>query len=373
LECLENRYTPSSISGTVWQDVTGNGLSADDTALAGVRVELFRDLNHDGKLDKGDGAPVAVTFSGQDGSYSFNNLSANTYFVRDTLPFGNVRTAPALSSYYTVNLAAGSDVTGQDFASYATPNANALKDVYFIINGTTRVTNLSGNVHQGDTVQAFFTVRKGQTAQVTLASYTATGPNFDRATANQDVLSASQTGTFGPGANSLTVQVPSSYFQLYFVFGPAIDHFGQAGSNIFYGREHRLISAAHGGTNPPVVPSSLSGVAFLDNNGNHLFDFGDSGLAGITVTLTDSLGHVVASTVTGTDGSYHFNNLMPGTYTITETRPAGFIDELATPGTGADFNGTVVDTAPSVISGIILGSGENGVNFNFGEQGIPNA
>ena len=112
VECLEDRLTPSGISGHVFQDVTGNGLTADDTALKGVRVELFRDVNHDGKLDRHDGAPVAVAFSKQDGSYSFSGLSAGTYFVREVLPFHNVRTAPVLSDYYTVNLPAGSTVTG---------------------------------------------------------------------------------------------------------------------------------------------------------------------------------------------------------------------------------------------------------------------
>jgi hypothetical protein len=374
VECLENRYTPSSISGTVLHDLTGNGQSADDTAYAGVRVELFRDLNHDGVLDAGDGAPVALATSGQDGSYAFTNLSANTYFVREVLPFGDVRTAPVLTRYYTVNLAAGTDVTGQDFDSFHKPSQGALTNVYFLINGTTKVTTLNGNVHQGDTVQAFFTVRSGHTAEVSLVSYRAPGATLDPTTESQDVETASQTGTFGPGTYSLTVQVPSSFFQVDFVLGPAIDHFGPAGSNIFYGRQGRLLSRDTGGTTPYVPPaSSLSGIAFLDNNQNGVFDFGDQGLVGVTVTLTDAQGNVVATQVTGNDGSYHFTNLAAGTYTITETRPGGLNHEAPKPGTGATFDGSVTSAAPASIVGIILDAGQDGINFNFGEQGIPNA
>jgi len=379
LECLEGRYTPSSISGHVFQDVTGNGMSADDTALQGVRVELFRDVNHDGKLDGGDGAPVAVSFSASDGSYSFPSLTADTYFVKEVLPFRNVRTAPVLSSHYTVNLQSGSDVTGQDFDSFHKPQSGVLHDVYFLINGTTKVTNLRGNVHQGDTVQAFFTVRNGDSAQVTLVSYTAPGSSFDPNTASQQQEFDVQTGTFGPGTHSLTVTIPNSFFQVDFVLGAAIDHFGPAGSNIFYHPQGRFRSGDNGGTTPPVqqAPSSLSGVAYLDNLMNGTFTFGDQGLAGVTETLTgtDINGNAVnLTTTTATDGSYSFTNLLPGTYTITETRPSGFIDDTPNIGTvNGTADGSVSLAAPNSISGIVLGAGQNGVAYDFGEQNIPNS
>jgi hypothetical protein len=381
VECLEDRLTPSGISGHVFQDVTGNGLSADDTALKGVRVELFRDVNHDGKLDRGDGAPVAVAFSKQDGSYSFSGLAADTYFVKEVLPFHNVRTAPVLTSYYTVNLGS-TDVTGQDFASYHKPEGDVLKNVYFLINGTTKVTDLRGHVHQGDTVQAFFTVKKGETAQVTLVSYTAPAATFDANTASQQQEFDVQTGTFGPGDHSLTVKIPNSFFQVDFVLGAAIDHFGPAGSNIFYHSQCRFKSGDNGGTGstPPPAPSSLSGIAYLDNNMNGVFDFGDQGLVGITETLTgtDVNGNAVSMTTqTGNDGSYHFTGLLAGTYTITESRPSNFVDETPNLGTGATNDGSLVPpTPPSVtsnaIGGIVLGAGQDATGFSFGEQNIPN-
>jgi hypothetical protein len=48
----------------------------------------------------------------------------------------------------------------------------------------------------------------------------------------------------------MTVVVPRCYFQIDFVCGSVIDHFGPAGSNIFYSAEDRLISADNGGSAP---------------------------------------------------------------------------------------------------------------------------
>src|SRR4051812_20440037 len=51
VEGLENRLVPSAVSGHVWLDATGNGLSADDAAHSGVTVKLYKDSNGSGALD----------------------------------------------------------------------------------------------------------------------------------------------------------------------------------------------------------------------------------------------------------------------------------------------------------------------------------
>ena len=58
-------------------------------------------------------------------------------------------------------------------------------------------------------------------------------------------------------------------------------------------------------------------------------DPGEQGLGGVTVTLSGLgvAGDVISgvSTTTASDGSYHFTNLPVGTYSVTETPPAGYI------------------------------------------------
>src|SRR5581483_439661 len=65
LELLTDRVVPSTtgvISGHVYQDLSGNGLTADDAALGGVTVKLYKDSNHTGVKDSGD-ALVATKVS----------------------------------------------------------------------------------------------------------------------------------------------------------------------------------------------------------------------------------------------------------------------------------------------------------------------
>ena len=90
----------------------------------------FRDLNHNGVKDPGEtgiagwlfqitgplGTNTVVTDA--NGNYCFNELPAGTYTITEIPVSPWIQTAPPGGSY-TVNLAAGQTVTGQDFGNYA--------------------------------------------------------------------------------------------------------------------------------------------------------------------------------------------------------------------------------------------------------------
>jgi hypothetical protein len=121
---------------------------------------------------------------------------------------------------------------------------------------------------------------------------------------------------------------------------------------------------------PAPAPSgtSLSGAAFLDSDGNGAYDNGESGMGGITVTLTgtDQNGKAVSvTTTTADDGTYSFQGLLPGTYTLSVQPPRGsYAAEQAGVGT---VNGQTNGSAQGAsVGGIVLGAGGSGVNYNFG-------
>jgi hypothetical protein len=120
-----------------------------------------------------------------------------------------------------------------------------------------------------------------------------------------------------------------------------------------------------GVTAVPLPPSSLSGMVWEDFNHDGQVDFGEKGIGGVTVTLTgtDFLGNAVnLSGQTDNDGAYVFLNLLPGTYAITETQPAGYGQGTDAVGTaGGSLSGTDQFSVP-------LGVGVNGLNYNFGER-----
>ena len=119
-------------------------------------------------------------------------------------------------------------------------------------------------------------------------------------------------------------------------------------------------------------PSSFAGTVYRDlNNDGGQLGAGETGVNAVTVTLTgtDDLGATVnTTTTTNASGAYSFGNLRPGTYTLTETQPAGLFDGKETAGGGVTTPGTVNNAAISnTISGIVVGGGETGTANNFGE------
>ena len=243
---------PSTVSGHVFSDVTGNGLSSDDTAMSGITVQLYQDENGNGKLDASD-TLVATAVTDSSGGYAFTSLPVGVYFVKELTPGKYVETDPAKTSYYIFTSADGGSVTNDDFDNYLECHGCKadISGVKFIINGSQAVTNLRGHTHQGDVVQVQFTVISGNTDLLSLVSYTAPGATFVASQASQQQIYQDDSGTFGPGTYTLSVVIPRSFYQIDFVCGYAIDRFGLAGSNIFYSAQDRLISADNGGTNPP--------------------------------------------------------------------------------------------------------------------------
>lgn len=379
VENLERRQLLSAaISGIVLQDMTGNGLSSDDHALKGQVVKLYHDTNGNGILDSNETKVIASKTSKANGSFSFNNLKAGNYLIAD-FPVKSIRTAPVSSNTYAVQVTSG-NAGGYVFDNYVnTFNPKLLSGITYTIDGTKTVTTLTNNVHEGDTVTANFTVAKNSSITLSLVSYHAPSATFDPTTANQQVVADSKTGTFGPGAHSMTITVPDCYFQVDFVGGAVITQFGPAGSNIFYQQEGRLISNANGGDHscgcgcmpntPP--PSSISGLIYCDTNLNGSYDAGvDEAMAGQTVDLTGTTTTgtaVTLTTTTANDGTFQFTNVAAGTYTISEPEPGGHVDAknfaLVAAGNGIAAQNGTTDT----ISGITLAAGQNLGGYQFAE------
>jgi alpha-tubulin suppressor-like RCC1 family protein len=105
---------------------------------------------------------------------------------------------------------------------------------------------------------------------------------------------------------------------------------------------------------------ALSGLAFEDKNNNGSQDAGEPGIGGVILNLTGPVSQTVG---TASDGTYSFTYLPAGTYTITQTQPAGYADGLETAGTFGG-NTSVNDT----ISGIVVPLNASGTGYRFGDR-----
>ena len=112
----------------------------------------------------------------------------------------------------------------------------------------------------------------------------------------------------------------------------------------------------------------LSGYVYNDGSDDGTRDPENPGIENVTITLTgsDTNGAVNKTTTTITNGSYSFPNLLPGTYILTQTHPAGYDDHIDTVG---QIGGSDVGTlANDVIGNISLLAGDVGTEYNFADS-----
>jgi hypothetical protein len=108
--------TTGTITGTAFVDANGDGTEdAGDSPRAGATI--FLDANGDGLLDDGELSTVTAA----DGTYSFTDLPAGTYAVRQLVPLGDVATDPASDAAATATVAAGATDGGVDLGAEPLP------------------------------------------------------------------------------------------------------------------------------------------------------------------------------------------------------------------------------------------------------------
>ena len=104
---------------------------------------------------------------------------------------------------------------------------------------------------------------------------------------------------------------------------------------------------------------SISGVVYLDVNGNGTFDFDEPTLSNTTVSLADAAGDEMAAIYSDNSGAYSFGGLVDGDYSVSVPN--------ATSDAG-DFNETLAEyftALQGVLSVTINGADVTDVNFGF--------
>ncbi|HVX09745.1 MAG TPA: SdrD B-like domain-containing protein [Pirellulales bacterium] len=335
---------PANISGYVHSDINGCWTPTEnqnDPPVAGVTIQLL-DAN---------GNVVGTTTTDNNGFYKFTGLMPGTYSVHEILPSGwfagasHVGTVGGTSAsdelLSAVPLAGGANGLYYDFC--LTPPANISGYVHSDINGCWTPTE-----NQNDPPVA------GVTVQLLDANGNVVG------TTTTDNNGFYQFTGLAPGNYSVLETLPSGWFA-------GASHVGSVGGT---SSNDELISsvALAGGANAQYYdfcltpPANISGYVHSDINGcwTPTENQDDPAVPGVIIQLLDANGNVVGTTMTDFNGFYQFSNLMPGSYSVVETTPAGWY-------AGASHVGTVggQSVTDTNISTIPLAAGANGLYYDF--------
>jgi SdrD B-like domain/Secretion system C-terminal sorting domain len=340
---IDAGYCPSTLAlgDRVFYDDNNDGYRQDaELGIPGVTVYLYRDNNND---NVADGAAIASTTTNGTGNYRFDGLLPGNYIVGVIAPAGyNSSTISGVDPDNDVDrddngngIVAG-EVRGN--AITLTGGAEPLESGYFNNTydfGFYRALGSIGNrVWLDADKDGIQDAGEVGLAGVTVSLFDATGSLI--ATTVTDGLGNyrfSNLPITETGVNySVGFTLPAQYsYTALNANGGGLNNDLNSDANITTGKTG-TITLTYAAPNVDYVdagvyynaPNRIGDFIWNDLNGNGAQDAGEPGIAGVTVTLYNSAGVAVKTTITDNNGYYRFDDVAPGTYTLGITQPAGF-------------------------------------------------
>ncbi len=345
----------SSLSGYVYGDISAAGYNdgikqPGEPGIAGATIVL------DGNDDTGHVSRVTTTDA--NGFYKFDNLRTGGYTIFEVQPAGWQDGKDTIGT-------PGGDTINDQFGNIQLPQGFDGVNNNF---GELRPASIEGTVYYDGSAAGFNNGVQdagepgigGVTVQLNGISQ---GNPFTLATVT-DAQGHYKFTNLPAGTYQVVELQPVAYLNGKTAVGSLG---GQPGSDVV---SNIVLAAGVAGVKydfGELLPSTLSGYVYEDTStggfNNGIKDPGEAGIPGTLVTLsgTDDKGAVNRVTTTDATGLYSFTGLRPGTYTISETQPAGYLNGKTTVGVQGGVQGN------DVISAIPLPPNTNGYNNNFGE------
>jgi hypothetical protein len=316
-----NQLIPNAIGGIKFEDLNANGVrDPGEPGLSGFTITL---------TPASPGAPpVGTTTTDSNGNFIFLDVAPATYTLSEVIQPGFSLTVPALNSI-TVTLAAGGSSIANEFGNFRGVLTGTIAGAKF--------NDLNGNG-----------VRDAGEPGLAGVTITRTSSINDPVGANLSVVTDAQGNfTFAAvpfGSFTISETVPAGFVQT-FPGGP-----GTVSANVNFAQ--RNVTGLLFGNR--ALAGTVSGVKFNDANGNGVRDAEETGLAGVTIRLTDA-SNAVRTTTTDASGAFSFTNVNAGAYVVSEVVPNGF-----------------TQTAPAALGtfAINVTTGQTIANLLFGNRAI---
>lgn len=336
-------HLPASLSGTVWHDQNNDGVrDSGEGTIANVTIQLFDE----------NGDLVAEDITDSNGRYAFDNLMPGTYKVTEIQPSSYVDGKDSLGTVRGVNVG---DIANDMFSSITLAGGDQGINYDF---GEIRFGSISGRVHGDGNGNCVFDDNSGDRP---LEGVTLILLNSD----NQEIA---RTQTDANGEYIFEDLEPGSYTVREFTPDGLIDgseHAGSVGGKVTDDRIGDIvISSGQAATNYDFcehIPAELHGTVYHDENNDGVQNNGEEGIAKTVVKLFDADGNVVAETESMDNGEYWFTDLIPGTYSVQEIQPDGYVDGIDSIGSKGGVKSNDMFTE------VTLQGGDKAVDYDFGE------
>ncbi len=282
----------ASISGMKFEDLNGNGAKdSGEPGLEGWTIKLKKGITE-----------VASTLTVAGGTYSFSGITSGSYTVEEVVQDGWVQSYPASPGTQTVTLVSGvAGPTDINFGNLRTTSFAGMKFEDLNGNGA-KDTDEPGL--EGWTIMLKNGITEvASTQTVTGGAYSFTGI-IPGTYVVEEVSKQGWAQTY-PAGNVYTVVVINADQ----VTVTKADQTSVTSTEVNFGN---------------VPTASISGMKFEDLNGNGQKDAEEKGLKDWTIRL-QSPQITETTTTTGQDGSYQFQNLPPGDYTVGEELQSGWL------------------------------------------------
>ncbi|MGB9738108.1 SdrD B-like domain-containing protein, partial [Chloroflexus sp.] len=359
-------FRHARLGDRVWHDLNANGIQdGGEVGINNVIVKLFS-VGADGNIGGGDDVSVATTTTDSSGIYGFSYLIPGNYYVRFDLPSGYTDVSPQDQGSDNTIDSDADPVTRQTVVIALAAGDNDPTWDMGVFNRAS-VGNFVWEDRNGNGVQD---TGEAGIGGVTVTLYRADGSVAGTATTAAD------------GSYSFTGLVPDEYYLIFsnlpsgYVFTAAdqgTDDAVDSDANPTTDRTANF-TLTSGQTDTTwdagaYRPASIGNYVWEDTNGNGIQDIGEPGVANVRVTLSGMTGAGVAvnrSTTTNGSGFYLFDNLAPGTYTVTVDRPSGYEFTPANQGTDDAVDSDVTNSATGSMSATVLVSGEEDLTWDAG-------
>ena len=320
-----------SLGDYVWEDTNQNGIQdANEDPLEGVVVTL-RDSS---------GYVVKTAVTDKYGNYLFSGLKNGSYTIDFVTPDGYLPTASN----------EGSDTTKDSNGTEVSVTINDADD-FTIDSGfykpTPEPTPVPAKYDLGDYVWNDSNnddIQNSNEVGIAGVTVTLTKPDGTTETTTTDASGKYVFKGLENGDYTVTFTTPAGYEPTLKNVGDyRLDSNGLSTTAIINNADN--FSVDSGFYQPPVEPTpvpatyELGDYVWNDSNKDGIQNSNESGIAGVTVTLTKPDGST-ETTTTDTSGKYVFKDLENGEYTVTFTTPEGYVPTLINVGDAQlDSNG----------------------------------